>query len=92
MRISVAKTEEPVRWPSYDWGPMVKQAVTAADLPLNTIHYTLRHSWISAALGSGMSTLDVARLTGTSLLMIEKHYGHLADGAARLRLAAVSML
>jgi hypothetical protein len=37
-------------------------------------------------------TLDVARLTGTSLLMIEKHYGHLVDGAARLRLAADSML
>jgi integrase len=88
----LAKIEEPTRWLSYDWGPMVKQAVTAADLPLTTTHYTLRHSWISAALGSGMSTLDVARLTGTSLLMIEKHYGHLVDGAARLRLAAVSML
>jgi len=24
-----------------------------------------------------MSTLDVARITGTSLAMIEKHYGHL---------------
>ncbi len=88
----LAKIEEPKRWLSYDWGPMVKQAVTAADLPLTTTHYTLRHSWISAALGSGMSTLDVARLSGTSLLMIEKHYGHLVDGAARLRLAAVSML
>jgi integrase len=88
----LAKIEEPTRWLSYDWGPMVKQAVTAADLPLTTTHYTLRHSWISAALVSGMSTLDVARLTGTSLLMIEKHYGHLVDGAARLRLAAVSML
>jgi integrase len=88
----LAKIDEPTRWLSYDWGPMVKQAVTAAGLPLTTTHYTLRHSWISAALGSGMSTLDVARLTGTSLLMIEKHYGHLVDGAARLRLAAVSML
>jgi integrase len=88
----LAKIAEPVRWLSYDWGPMVKQAVMAADLPLETTHYTLRHSWISAALGSGMSTLDVARLTGTSLMMIEKHYGHLVDSAARLRLAAVSML
>jgi integrase len=88
----LAKIKEPTRWLSYDWGPMVKQAVTAAGLPLTTTHYTLRHSWISAALVSGMSTLDVARLTGTSLLMIEKHYGHLVDGAARLRLAAVSML
>ena len=88
----LAKIDEPLRWLSYDWGPMVKQAVTAADLPANTTHYTLRHSWISTALAGGMSTLDVARLTGTSLMMIEKHYGHLVDGAVRLRLDAVSML
>lgn len=54
--------------------------------------YTLRHSWITTALMSGMSTLDVARLTGTSLMMIEKHYGHLVDAAARERLAAVRIL
>jgi integrase len=88
----LAKIDTPVRWLSHDWGPMVKQAVTAAGLARITTHYTLRHSWISEALVSGMSTLDVARLTGTSLMMIEKHYGHLVDGAARSRLAAISML
>jgi integrase len=88
----LAKIEVPVRWLSYDWGPMVKQAVMAADLPLTTTHYTLRHSWISAALDGGMPTLDVARFTGTSLKMIEENYGHVVDKAARLRLAAVSML
>jgi hypothetical protein len=31
----------------------------------------------------GMSTLDVARITGTSLATIEKHYGHLVMRAAR---------
>ena len=39
-----------------------------------------------------MSTLDVARLTGTSLMMIEKHYGHLVDNAVRLKLDRVAML
>jgi hypothetical protein len=39
-----------------------------------------------------MGTLDVARLAGTSLLMIEKYYGHLVSDAARLRLANVEML
>jgi hypothetical protein len=39
-----------------------------------------------------MSTLDVARLTGTSLAMIDAHYGHLVAAAARERLAAVRML
>jgi len=51
-----------------------------------------RWSWITTALTSGMGTLDVARLVGTSLLMIEKHYGHLVSDAARLRLANVEML
>ena len=36
-------------------------AVTAADLPAATVLYTLRHSWITTALTSGMGTLDVAR-------------------------------
>jgi len=34
----------------------------------------------------------VARLTGTSVGMIEKHYGHLVADSARERLAAVVML
>ena len=39
-----------------------------------------------------MPTLDVARLVGTSLAMIEKHYGHLALSTARERLAKVQLL
>jgi site-specific recombinase XerD len=54
--------------------------------------YTLRHSFITEALTKGISTLEVARLVGTSVMMIEKHYGHLAAKAARLRLAKVAML
>lgn len=74
------------------WAHLFKEAVRAAKLPEATVLYTLRHSWITEALRSGMSTLDVARLTGTSLQMIEKHYGHLVAQAARERLAAVEML
>jgi site-specific recombinase XerD len=54
--------------------------------------YTLRHSWITTALTKGMSTLDVARLAGISIMMIEKNYGHLVASAARERLASVVML
>jgi hypothetical protein len=43
------------------------------------------------AITSGMTTLDVARLVGTSVVMIEKHYGHLVASAARERLAQVVM-
>jgi hypothetical protein len=39
-----------------------------------------------------MPTLEVARLVGTSVAMIEKHYGHLVASAARQRLAKIAML
>jgi hypothetical protein len=39
-----------------------------------------------------MATLEVARIVGTSLAMIEKHYGHLVPSVVRERLAAIKML
>jgi hypothetical protein len=58
-------------------------------LPAGVVLYTLRHSWITQAIQSGMSTLDAAKLSGTGLKMIEEHYGHLVAGAARARLATL---
>jgi integrase len=75
-----------------DWAALIRAAAQRAKLPAGVVLYTLRHSWITEALRGGMATLDVARLTGTSLQMIEKHYGHLVQGAARDRLAKVRML
>jgi hypothetical protein len=40
----------------------------------------------------GMTTLDVARIYGTSLAMIERHFGHLVMDAARERLERVHLL
>jgi hypothetical protein len=37
----------------------------------------------------GLSTLEVSKMVGTSLTMIEKHYGHLVTETARERLAKV---
>jgi hypothetical protein len=36
----LAKIDRPIRWRSYDWGDMVRAAVTAADLPTATVLYT----------------------------------------------------
>jgi len=80
-----------VPWVSFDWGPMVRQAVIAAELPRETVLYTLRHSFISAAL-SKMTLLDVARMTGTSLLMMEKYYAHMNNDAAHAALSAVEII
>jgi integrase len=79
-------------WSKEEWHELVRAAAAAAKLPADTVLYTLRHSWITEALRGGMATLDVSRLAGTSLKMIEKHYGHLVVDSARQRLARVTML
>ena len=52
----------------------MKEAASKAQLPSGTCLYTLRHSFITQALLDGVSTLEVSRIAGTSLAMIEKHY------------------
>ncbi len=79
-------------WQHSDWDESLRAAATAAQLPPGVVLYTLRHSFITEALRGGMATLDVARLTGTSLPMIQEHYGHLVAEAARERLALVTMV
>jgi len=79
-------------WAHSDWDELVRAAAAAAKLPKGTCLYTLRHSFITQAITDGMTTLDVARICGTSVGMIEKHYGHLVADSARERLAAVTML
>jgi integrase len=79
-------------WSHSDWDQLVRAAATEAKLPPGVCLYTLRHSFITAALTAGMSTLDVAKLCGTSLPMIDKSYGHLVFSAARERLASVTLV
>jgi hypothetical protein len=40
----------------------------------------------------GMSVLETARLVGTSIAMIDRHYGHLALTTARERLARLQLV
>lgn len=71
-------------WDKDSWKKPVKAAALAAELPASTTAYTLRHSIITDLIVNGLDTLTVARLSGTSLAMIEKHYGHLrAEHAAK---------
>jgi integrase len=79
-------------WAHSDWDELVRDAAARAKLPTGVCLYTLRHSFVTQALTSAMSTLDVARLVGTSVVMIERHYGHLVASAARERLAKVTIV
>jgi integrase len=79
-------------WGHSDWDELVKRAAGAAGLPPNTCLYTLRHSFITQALLDGVSTLEVSKIVGTSLPMIEKHYGHLVFDLASERLSRVQIV
>ena len=77
-------------------GGFVREAAKTAELPseprTGVCLYPLRHCFITETLLLGMPALEVARLVGASVVMIEKHYGHLVAKAARQRLAKLAML
>lgn len=74
------------------WSREVAAAATAAKLPKGTSLYVLRHSAITEMLRTGMAPLDVARITGTSLQMLQDHYGQFFTDGAREKLAKVVMV
>ena len=71
------------RWDKDSWKWPIKDAAAGAKLPATTTCYAMRHSVITDLVTGGLDLLTVAQLSGTSVAMIEKHYGHLrADHAA----------
>lgn len=76
-------------WDKDAWKKPIKTAAAAAELPANTTAYTLRHSVITDLVAGGLDVLTVARLAGTSVLMIERHYGHLRAAQAAAALATL---
>lgn len=67
--------EDGTHWKkSHQMRPM-NEALRKAKLPRDTVFYSLRHTHISRALLAGVNTQVVAENTGTSVRMIEKHYG-----------------
>ncbi|HET8598131.1 MAG TPA: site-specific integrase [Castellaniella sp.] len=72
------------QWNKDSWKGPLHEAAKAAGLPRAVSAYTLRHSAITDLVVSGLDLFTVAKLAGTSIAMIEKHYGHLQqDIAAR---------
>ncbi len=71
------------RWNKDNWKKRFKTAVKAAGLPDDVVPYTLRHASISEFVMSGMDAYVVATITGTSVDMIQRHYGHLRHDRTR---------
>jgi integrase len=61
-------------------------------LPEGVVFYSYRHGYITQALERGVDVATVAELTGTSIAMIQKHYGHLASKHDHLKSAAMKAM
>ena len=78
-------------WNKDAWKGPFKAAATAADLPAGATAYTLRHSTITDLVQSGLPLLTIAQISGTSVRMIEKTYGHLRQQQAAEALELLSL-
>ena len=80
------------QWDRYSWRDSMQLARTNAGLPCDVVLYNIRHAAISEMIIGGIDILTAARLTGTSLEMIQKHYGHLKQAQAIALLSKIKMI
>lgn len=74
-------------WDKDSWKYPIKDAAAEAGLSNEVTAYVLRHSAITDLIHGGLDTLTVAQISGTSVAMIERHYGHLTKKHAQAALA-----
>lgn len=79
-------------WARFQWRDAIQETRRAAGLPDDVVMYNLRHAAISEMLVAGIDPLSVARIAGTSIQMIQRHYGHLVKDRIVAKLASVQML
>ena len=79
-------------WTRYFWRDAVQTAREAAELPDDVVLYSLRHCAISEMLVGGIDPMTVARIAGTSVNMIQRHYGHLMRDAVVAKLGLIRMM
>lgn len=78
-------------WNKDAWKGPIKEGVITAELPHGATAYTLRHSTITDLVQGGLDLLTIAQVSGTSVAMIEKHYGHLQRKRAAAALAGLAL-
>ncbi|MFM9924888.1 tyrosine-type recombinase/integrase [Variovorax sp. H27-G14] len=77
-------------WNRDTWGYQFSRASVGSEMPAKASTYSVRHSVITDLIHAGVDSLTVAQLSGTSVAMIEKHYGHLTRDHARAALASLA--
>ena len=78
------------RWTAHAWGVAFRDARETAKLP-DAVLYCMRHTYISESIAQGIDVYTVAKMTGTSTAIIEKHYGHITNNIVE-RLDKVSIV
>jgi integrase len=85
-----ARLDTPLLFPAPSGGPLNLDnfrrrqwapAIEACGVRTPARIYDLRSTFASNALAAGVSAFQLARIMGTSVRMIERHYGALLDGA-----------
>ena len=104
LNATAIKTDEPkallAEWKSSDQVRRMRAAVTAANrsvtyanhLPVATCFYSLRHTSASLALLAGVNIQVLAENLGTSIRMIETHYGKFLHSDRRAQFNLVAAL
>lgn len=64
-------------WRRRVWAPAIEAAAVRKPARI----YDLRSTFASDALAAGVSVFELSRIMGTSIEMLERHYGALLDGA-----------
>jgi len=78
-------------WDRNSWKVPIREAVAAAGLPKAAGAYTIRHSTVTDLVTGGLDLLTIAQVAGTSVAMIERHYGHLQRQHAANALAGLAL-
>ena len=77
-------------WDKDTWKNLFRAATEQADLTNRATTYSLRHSTITD-LVPHLDLLTIAQISGTSVQMIQKHYGHLQQDRAVDALALLAL-
>ena len=64
-------------WRRREWAPAIEAAAISKPARI----YDLRSTFAPNALAARISVFELARIMGTSMAMIERHYGTLIEGA-----------
>jgi integrase len=84
--------EDGSEWIHYNWHEIVTHCANVAGCPPGTTLMALRHSFITESLMADVSILEVSKLAGTSIAMIQKTYGHLIADRTRANLNRVELV